>query len=102
MNDDPEEYIWARNPNDAALWNGPRRWMPAGYIISGDPFNPCADPNVEAVREKLKQRSGYGLRKYGTDTTRTDMGLVAWLTALQEELLDAAVYIERLKKELPK
>lgn len=58
------------------------------------------DANVEAVREMLRQRSEAGLLKYGTTTERTDLSAIQWLQHLQEELLDAAVYVERLKGEL--
>jgi hypothetical protein len=58
------------------------------------------DPNVEAVREQLRERSLVGLRKYGTTTVREDINLRGWLQHLQEELLDAAVYIERIKREV--
>ncbi len=52
------------------------------------------DKNVVAVRRKLKDRAKVGVRKYGTTTMRTDLNKLAWLQHLQEELLDAAVYIE--------
>ncbi len=52
------------------------------------------DKNVVAVRRKLKDRARRGVRKYGTTTMRTDLDKLAWLQHLQEELLDAAVYIE--------
>jgi hypothetical protein len=52
------------------------------------------DPNVERVRAKLLARSEVGIRKYGTTTMRADVDLIGWLKHLQEELLDAAVYIE--------
>lgn len=52
------------------------------------------DSNVEAIRQKLLTRSEVGLKKYGVTTERTDLDLVQWLTHLQEELLDAAVYIQ--------
>jgi len=58
------------------------------------------DKNVEAVRRRLFQRQSQGYRKYGVNTERTDIDLQGWLLHLQEELLDAAVYIERLKDEL--
>ena len=58
------------------------------------------DRNVEAVHELLRQRSEAGLVKYGTTTERTDIDLLRWLQHLQEELLDAAVYVERLKWEI--
>lgn len=56
----------------------------------------ATDPNVEAVRAKLAQRSAVGIAKYGCDTTRSDLSQRDWLLHLQEELMDAAVYVERL------
>lgn len=58
------------------------------------------DKNVEAVRQMLKQRYEVGFIKYGVTTERKDIDLLGWLQHLQEELLDAAVYIQRLKDEL--
>lgn len=58
------------------------------------------DRNVEAVRAMLLVRMQAGLAKYGTTTERTDIDLAGWLQHLQEELLDAAVYVERIKREL--
>jgi hypothetical protein len=56
------------------------------------------DKNVEAVRRLLWQRMSYA--KYGVNTERKDIDLLGWLQHLQEELLDAAVYVERIKDEL--
>ena len=58
------------------------------------------DKNVENVREMLYNRMQTGYKKYGVTTERTDIDFLGWLQHLQEELLDAAVYIERLKKEI--
>lgn len=58
------------------------------------------DVNVERVRAKLLLRSQVGLKKYGVTTERTDLDLIAWAQHLQEELLDAAVYTERLMRDL--
>lgn len=58
------------------------------------------DKNVEAVRRMLFQRMTTGYEKYGVTTERTDIDLMGWLQHLQEELLDAAVYVERIKDEL--
>lgn len=58
------------------------------------------DPNVEKVSCLLRSRMDVGFKKYGTTTQRTDIDLLGWLQHLQEELLDAAVYIERLKTEV--
>jgi hypothetical protein len=55
------------------------------------------DPIVEAVREKLRQRSAVGINKYGT--TLADNNTDDFLTHLQEELMDSILYIEKLKEK---
>jgi len=60
------------------------------------------DRNVTAVIAKHSNRAERGLQKYGVDTTRTDLSFADWLSHLQEELMDAAVYIERLLQESAK
>jgi hypothetical protein len=67
--------------------------------------HPCSahgslDPNVEAVKEQLSQRSKVGFKKYGTLTNRGDLTTDQWLQHLQEELMDACVYIEVLKGKI--
>ena len=54
------------------------------------------DPIVESVRAKLLARSQAGLAKYGVGLNRTDLTNLQWLQHLQDELLDAANYAERL------
>lgn len=58
------------------------------------------DKNVENVRRQLLERSKVGLETYGTNTERTDIDLLGWMQELQEELMDATIYIERIKQEL--
>lgn len=58
------------------------------------------DKYVEQVIEKYKQRSETGIKKYGTTLERKDLNLLDWLNHLQEELMDASLYVERLKEEL--
>ncbi len=60
----------------------------------------CLDENAVAVQLKIRQRADAGLNKYGVTTERKDIDLRGWLQHLQEELLDAAVYIERAMKDL--
>ena len=57
------------------------------------------DPIIESVREKLAYRSRIGIAKYGTTMARTDLSRLDWLIQAQEELLDGAVYLERLIQE---
>ena len=72
-------------------------------VISGLASDPkkrewrSGDKNVLRVIEQLEQREKKGLLKYGTTTERKDLSTVEWLQHLQEELMDAAVYIEKLK-----
>lgn len=59
------------------------------------------DKNVVAVIKQFEDRMEKGYKKYGVTTADdTTTGLVGWLQHLQEELMDAIVYIERTKQEL--
>lgn len=58
------------------------------------------DSVVDSVIDKIIDRARAGRDKYKTDLDREDLGLVEWLTHLQEELLDAANYIEKIKVTL--
>ena len=58
------------------------------------------DKNVENVVKQLRDREEEGLRKYGVNTERTDLSSIEWLQHLQEELMDASVYIEKLKHQI--
>tara|TARA_R100000152_G_C6781865_1_gene217402 strand:+ start:3954 stop:4172 length:219 start_codon:yes stop_codon:yes gene_type:complete len=51
----------------------------------------------ERVIEKIRSRAAVGLQKYGTTMAREDLSNLEWLNHLQEELLDGAIYIERLR-----
>jgi hypothetical protein len=57
-----------------------------------------ADSIVDSVIDKFLDRSKVGKQKYGTDLDREDYSLSEWLTHLQEELMDAVNYIERIKR----
>lgn len=52
------------------------------------------------VCSAILQRAACGLAKYGVTVERHDLSIVDWLRHLQEELLDAAVYVERIIDEL--
>jgi hypothetical protein len=60
------------------------------------------DENVENVVKQLRWRAEKGLAKYGVTTERKDLSTIEWLQHLQEELMDASVYIEKLKNEIKK
>ena len=61
-----------------------------------------SDTIVSSVVEKYLERSRVGKQKYGTTLDREDLDKIQWLVHLQEELMDATLYIEKLKKELEK
>lgn len=58
------------------------------------------DPNVQKLISSFISRAAKGKAKYGVDTTRDDLDLLQWVTHLQEELMDAVVYIERIKSDI--
>ena len=58
------------------------------------------DSIVEAVISSFKERSEVGIKKYNKTMDRNDLSSLEWLQHLQEELMDATLYIEKLKKEL--
>jgi hypothetical protein len=58
------------------------------------------DSIVESVIEQFKQRSNVGINKYGTTLDREDLTMLEWLKHLQEELMDATLYVEKIKSKL--
>lgn len=56
------------------------------------------DSIVKSVLEKFVGRAIVGKEKYGTTLERDDLTKSEWLTHLQEELMDATLYIEKLKR----
>lgn len=56
------------------------------------------DQIVEDVIAKYKQRSELGIKKYNTTLQDNPDGFYAFLNHLQEELMDATLYIQKLKK----
>tara|TARA_R110000823_G_scaffold314955_1_gene445114 strand:- start:4750 stop:4998 length:249 start_codon:yes stop_codon:yes gene_type:complete len=58
------------------------------------------DTIVESVINQFKERSEVGINKYGVTLDRTDLTTLEWLKHFQEELMDATLYIEKLKKQI--
>ena len=57
------------------------------------------DSVVSSIVEKFKQRSEFGLKKYGTNLDRKDLSFLEWVNHAQEELMDAILYLEKMKQE---
>jgi hypothetical protein len=58
------------------------------------------DPIVESIIDKFKERSAIGIKKYGT--TLYENNTDDFLNHLQEELMDAILYIQKLRYETKK
>ena len=62
------------------------------------------DPVVERVVDKFVSRSDVGFAKYGTtlheERTMKIKGLLKYLNDIQEELMDAILYIQTAREEI--
>lgn len=62
------------------------------------------DPVVERVVDKFVERSNVGYKKYGTtlheERTTKLKGLFKYINDIQEELMDAVLYIQAAKEEI--
>ena len=56
------------------------------------------DTIVESVLTKDKDRANIGFTKYGTNLDRTDLNTKEWAEHLQQELMDAVLYLEKFKE----
>ena len=56
------------------------------------------DSIVESVISKYKDRANIGFTKYGTNLDRTDLNTKEWAEHLQQELMDAVLYLEKFKE----
>ena len=58
------------------------------------------DPVVQCVVNKFVDRSDVGYAKYGKTLRDDQSDIFTWLNHLQEELMDATLYLQRLKEEI--
>jgi len=56
------------------------------------------DPIVERVVDKFVSRSNVGFAKYGITLKDDPSQMFAWLNHLQEELMDAVLYLQKAKE----
>ena len=74
-----------------------------GFIVEDDSLD-FRDPVVKRVVEKFRTRSDAGFEKYGTtlheERTTKMKGLMKYLVDIQEELMDAILYIQTAQEEL--
>ena len=55
------------------------------------------DSIVTSIIKKFETRAIQGKQKYGTDLDRTDLNTHDWIEHAQDELMDAILYLEKLK-----
>jgi hypothetical protein len=55
------------------------------------------DSIVRSVIDKFERRAEQGKKKYGTDLDRQDLSTKDWIEHAQDELMDAILYLEKLK-----
>ena len=56
------------------------------------------DPVVERVVDKFVDRSDIGFKKYKVTLEDDHSNIFAWINHLQEELMDATLYLQKLKE----
>lgn len=56
------------------------------------------DPVVERVVDKFISRSDVGFKKYGVTMEQDQSRIFEWLNHLQEELMDAVLYLQKAKE----
>ena len=57
------------------------------------------DPVVERVVDKFVGRSDVGFEKYGVTLEDDPSDMLAWLNHLQEEMMDAVLYLQKAKQQ---
>jgi len=92
MGDSVKKYFESTSTSDI------KTIYPGGIEVTID--KPKKDSYVQIVKAKFEERSQRGMKKYGTNLEREDLDLQEWLNHLQEELMDATLYVERLKAEI--
>ena len=70
-----------------------------GYVTDSTYNHIPKDPIVEDVIRTMRSRSREGVQKYGTTLYDSPDGFYKFLNHLQEELMDATLYIEKLKQQ---
>ncbi len=56
------------------------------------------DPVVERVVDKFVERSDVGYEKYKITLDQDPSNMFIWMNHLQEELMDAVLYLQKLKE----
>ena len=68
------------------------------YYASNTRQVPKADSIVDSVVDKFISRSDVGYKKYGVTLEQDQSRIFEWLNHLQEELMDAVLYLQKAKE----
>ncbi len=60
------------------------------------------DPVVQSVIEQFQKRSEIGQKKYKTTLEGNNLPFLDWVQHMQEELMDAILYLEKMKRTFNK
>jgi len=74
--------------------------LPSRPIVSTSTVEYTNDTVVNTVVQSFILRSNLGFKKYGQTLDRKDLTPTEWANHMQEELMDAILYLERLKRDL--
>jgi len=72
-------------------------WMEQRWTKTTTIETKSKDGIVQDVKDLFEHRSQVGIKKYNTTLEHSKDGLNTFLIHLQEELMDATLYIEKLK-----
>ena len=86
MSDSIKKYF--ETERDYSDWME-QRWTKTTTMVNTDKV-------VQDVKDLYEQRSQVGIKKYGTTLEDSKESLEAFLVHLQQELMDATLYIEKL------
>ena len=92
MSDSVKKYFENESKKDY------NEWMEHQWTKNSTHLLNSKDGVVQDVKDLYEQRSQVGIKKYGTTLEDSKDGLNTFLIHLQEELMDATLYIEKLKK----
>ena len=62
------------------------------------PYETQVDDTIHSIAKHYKKRAKSGVAKPGTSTIKEDLSNLEWIKHAQDELMDAFLYLERLKK----
>lgn len=74
------------------------KFFEAGGYVTNHTNEKKTDKIVEDVIERFRKRSEVGIEKYGTTLYDSPDGFYKFLNHTQMELMDAILYIEKLKQ----